>query len=299
MDTQEQLAERFEEHRDHLDRVAYRMLGSVADAHDAVQDTWLRLARTDVDDRSDIANLRGWLTTVVSRICLDVLRSRRSRPEAPLVEHLPDPVVTRLEPDPRTDPEVAAEQADSVTLAMLVVLETLRPPERMAFVLHDMFGVPFDEIGEILGSSTAAATQMASRARRRVRAAPPAAADRATQRRVLDAFTSAARTGDFDALVAVLDPDVVLRADAAGDRPAILVRGAETVASRAIEFRRAATDQVQVLVNGAVGLVSVRDGRPTSVFSPVVRDGRIVEINILADPERLARLDLDDLHDIG
>jgi RNA polymerase sigma-70 factor (ECF subfamily) len=289
MTTHETLAEDFEQHRAHLRAVAYRMLGSTAEADDAVQETWLRLARTDT---SDVVNLRGWLTTVVSRISLDLLRSRKTRREEPLDVHVPDPVITRLEPDLASDPEAAAERADSVTLAMLVVLEALTPRERMAFVLHDMFGVPFDQIGEIVGSSPAAATQLASRARRRVRSAPPAVADVATQRRVLEAFTSAARSGDFDALVAVLDPEVTLRADAGARGPSTLVRGASEVASRAMAFRQAAVDQALVLVNGAVGVLSMRGGRPVAVFSPVVRDGRIVEINILADPERLARLDL-------
>ena len=283
--TQEQLAEQFEEHRSHLRGVAYRMLGSVDEADDAVQETWFRLARTDT---TDVVNLRGWLTTVVSRISLDFLRSRRSRHEEPLETHVPDPVLTSLEPDP----EAAAEQADEVTLALLVVLDALTPRERMAFVLHDMFGVPFEQIGEIVDTSTAAATQLASRARRRVRSAPPALADRATQRRVLEAFAAAAQQGDFEALLAVLDPDVTLRADAGTSGPSFVVRGAAQVASRAAAFRRSGLDQVLVLVNGAVGVLSFRDGRPVSVFSPVVRDGRIVEINILADPERLARLDL-------
>jgi len=285
MTTQEQLAEQFEEHRTHLRGVAYRMLGSVDEADDAVQETWLRMARSDI---SEVLNLRGWLTTVVSRISLDFLRSRRSRHEVPLDAHVPDPVVTALEPGP----EAAAEQADEVTLALLVVLDALTPRERMAFVLHDMFGVPFDQIGEIVDSSAATATQLASRARRRVRAAHPAVADRATQRRVLEAFAAAAQSGDFDALLAVLDPDVTLRADAGASGPSIVVRGAAEVASRAAAFRRAGLDQVLVLVNGAVGVLSFRDGRPVSVFTPVVRDGRMVEINILADPERLARLDL-------
>ena len=283
--TTEQLAEEFEEHRNHLRAVAYRMLGSVAEADDAVQEAWLRLARTDT---SDVVNVRGWLTTVVSRVSLDLLRSRKSRREESLDVHVPDPVVTALE----SDPEAAVEQADSVTLALLVVLEALSPRERMAFVLHDMFGVPFAEIGEIVGRSTDTTTQLASRARRRVRAAPPAVADLATQRRVLDAFTRAARRGDFEALVALLDPDVTLRADAGSHGPSILVRGAAAVASRAMAFRQTGLVMVHVLVNDAIGVLSLRGGRPTSVFSPVIRDGRIVEINILADPERLARLDL-------
>ncbi|MGH3470718.1 MAG: sigma-70 family RNA polymerase sigma factor [Nocardioidaceae bacterium] len=288
MQTQEQMAAEFEEHRGHLRGVAYRMLGSMGEADDAVQEAWLRLARADT---TDVVNLRGWLTTVVSRVCLDLLRSRTSRREESLDTHVPDPVVSRLE----SDPEAAAEQADSVTLALLVVLDVLSPRERMAFVLHDMFGVPFDEISEIVGSSTAAATQLASRARRRVRAMPPPVADLAMQRRVLDAFTKAARAGDFDALVAVLDPDVTLRADAGPNGPSALLRGAAAVASGATAFRQAGLEQVYVLVNGAVGMLALRDERPLSVFSPAIRNGRIVEINILADPERLDRLNLRNL----
>jgi RNA polymerase sigma factor (sigma-70 family) len=284
------LAEQFEEHRSHLRGVAYRMLGSVAEADDAVQEAWLRLARSDV---SEVRNLRGWLTTVVSRICLDLLRSRRSRREESLDVHVPDPVVTRLD----ADPEASAEQADAVTLALLVVLDALNPRERMAFVLHDMFGVPFDTIGEIVGSTPSTATQLASRARRRVRATPPPVADLATQRRVLNAFTTAAQEGDFEALVAVLDPDITLRADGGVRGLSGVVRGAAEVASAASTFRRTGHEptQVMVLVNGAVGLIGLRDGRPVSVFSPLVRDGRIVEINILTDPERLAALDLSDV----
>lgn len=285
MTTQDQLAEQFEEHRTHLRAVAYRMLGSVAEADDAVQEAWLRLARSDT---SDVANLRGWLTTVVSRICLDLLRARKSRREESLEARVPDPVVSRID----ADPEAAAEQADAVSLALLVVLEALPPRERMAFVLHDMFGVPFGEIGTIVGTSAATATQLASRARRRVREAPPTATDLPTQRRVLDAFLAAARDGDFDALVAVLDPDVTLRADLGDAGPSRVIRGAATVAGQALMFAKIGPAGVPVLVNGAVGLVAVVDGRPTSVFSPAIRDGRIVEINIVADPERLAGLDL-------
>jgi RNA polymerase sigma factor (sigma-70 family) len=290
VDTQERLAEEFEENRDHLRGVAYRMLGSMAEADDAVQDAWLRLARSDA---SDVRNLRGWLTTVVSRICLDLLRSRKSRREDSLEVHVPDPVITRLD----ADPQASAEQADAVTLALLVVLDALNPRERMAFVLHDMFGVPFEEIGEIVGSTPAAATQMASRARRRVRATPPPVADLATQRRVLEAFTNAAQEGDFEALVAVLDPDVTLRADGGGRGPSGVVRGAAEVASQATAFRRSGHEptQIMVLVNGALGMLGVKDGVPVSVFSPVIRDGRIVEINIVADPERLAALDLSEV----
>ncbi len=290
MQTQEQLADQFEEHRDHLRSVAYRMLGSVVEADDAVQEAWLRLSRSDTDD---VVNLRGWLTTVVSRVCLDMLRSRKSRREDPLEVYVPDPVVTRLDADPAT----SAEQADEVTLAMLVVLDALNPRERMAFVLHDMFGVPFDAIGEIVGSTPATATQLASRARRRVRATPPPVADLATQRRVLEAFTSAAQRGDFEALVEVLDPEVTLRADAGPGGASTVIRGAMQVASQAASFRASDHEQLQlvVLVNGVVGLLGLKDGRPVSVFSPVIRDGRIVEINIVADPARLAAIDLGDV----
>jgi RNA polymerase sigma factor (sigma-70 family) len=285
MTSQEQLAEQFEEHRTHLRAVAYRMLGSVAEADDAVQEGWLRLARSDV---SEVANLRGWLTTVVSRVCLDLLRARKSRREDPLDTHVPDPVVRSLD----ADPEASAEQADAVSLALLIVLEALPPRERMAFVLHDMFGVPFEEIGTIVGSSAATATQLASRARRRVRNAPPTTPDLPAQRRVLDAFLAAARDGDFDALVAVLDPDVTLRADVGSAGASGVIRGAAAVAGQALTFARLGPAGLPVLVNGSVGLLAVVDGRPTSVFSPAIRDGRIVEINIVADPDRLARLDL-------
>jgi RNA polymerase sigma factor (sigma-70 family) len=290
MQTQEQLADQFEEHRAHLRSVAYRMLGSVAEADDAVQDAWLRLARADTDD---VVNLRGWLTTVVSRICLDMMRSRKSRREDSLEVYVPDPVVTRLDADPAT----SAEQADEVTLAMLVVLDALNPRERMAFVLHDMFGVPFDAIGEIVGSTPATATQLASRARRRVRATPPPVADLATQRQVLHAFTSAAERGDFEALLEVLDPDVVLRADGGARGASGIVRGAVEVASQASAFRRTGhePEQTWVLVNGAVGLVSGREGVPIAVFCPVIRGNRIVEINILTDPDRIATLDLSEV----
>ncbi len=285
MTTQEQLAEKFEEQRTHLRSVAYRMLGSVNEADDAVQEAWLRLARSDI---SEVKNLQAWLTTVVSRVCLDLLRARKTRREESLETHVPDPVVSRLD----ADPEAAAEQADAVSLALLVVLEALPPRERMAFVLHDMFGVPFGEIGEIVGSSAATATQLASRGRRRVRDAPPAMADLPAQRRVLDAFLAAAREGDFDALVAVLDPDVTLRADTGKAGTSGVIRGAATVAGQALMFAKLAPAGMPVLVNGAVGLLAVVNGRPTSVFSPVIRDGRIIEINIVADPDRLAGLDL-------
>ncbi|RZS37485.1 RNA polymerase sigma-70 factor (ECF subfamily) [Herbihabitans rhizosphaerae] len=283
MDEHEFLAERFQEHRDHLRAVAYRMLGSLTEADDAVQEAWLRLARVDT---GEIANMGGWLTTVISRVCLDMLRSRKSRREEPLDTHVPDPTVTSA------DPAEQAEIVDSVGLALLVVLEMLSPAERLAFVLHDMFGLPFGEIAPIVGRSPAAAAQMASRARRRVRGAAVPDADLPAQRAVVDAFTAAARAGDFEALVAVLDPDIVLRADM-GAGPSRLVRGAKTVAGQALLFTQTGAPTAHpVLINGVAGLLTIVDGQPFAVFSPVVRGGRIIEINILADPERLARLDL-------
>ncbi|MFC7493044.1 MULTISPECIES: sigma-70 family RNA polymerase sigma factor [unclassified Nocardioides] len=283
--TQEELAEQFEEHRSHLRSVAYRMLGSSAEADDAVQEAWLRLARSDT---SEVASLRAWLTTVVSRVCLDQLRVRKSRREDSLDVRVPDPVVTRLD----ADPEAAAEQADAVSLALLVVLEALPPRERTAFVLHDMFGVPFDEIGQIVGRSAATATQLASRARRRVREAAPVSADLPTQRRVLDAFVAASQRGDFDALMQVLDPDVTLRADLGAAGESRVIHGAAVVAGQSLLYARLARESVPVLVNGHVGLVSVVDGNVVSVFSPEIRNGRIVEINVVADPDRIARLDI-------
>ncbi|GAA1953747.1 sigma-70 family RNA polymerase sigma factor [Amycolatopsis minnesotensis] len=279
------LAERFEAHREHLRAVAYRMLGSLTDADDALQEAWLRLARADT---SEVANLGGWLTTVVSRVCLDTLRSRRTRREEPLDTHVPDPIVAPAHPDPAEDVVLA----DSVGLALLVVLETLTPAERLAFVLHDMFGVPFDQIAPVVGRTPATAMQLASRARRRVRGAAQPDAGLPAQREVVDAFLAAARAGDFDALVAVLDPDVVLRADLGTAGPSRLVRGAKEVAGQAILFSQDGPFAHPVVINGAAGLVSVSDGRAIAVFSPTVRGGRIVEINILAAPERLDRLDL-------
>jgi RNA polymerase sigma-70 factor, ECF subfamily len=283
------LAERFETYRDHLRSVAYRMLGSLAEADDAVQESWLRLSRTDT---SDVANLGGWLTTVVSRVCLDMLRSRTSRHEEPLGEHLPDPII---EPDRDSDPEQHALLADSVGIALLVVLETLGPAERLAFVLHDMFGVPFEDIAPIIDRTPAAARQLASRARRRVRGGTVAAEpDRARQREVVDAYFAAAASGDFEALVAVLDPDVLLRADNGGSA-LTLIRGAANVASNALMFRRAGDGHVsirRVLVNGSVGMVSFRDGVPRSVVGCTVVGDRIAALDILADVDRLSRLDL-------
>jgi RNA polymerase sigma factor (sigma-70 family) len=276
------LAERFEAHRDHLGAVAYRMLGSLSEAEDAVQEAWLRLARADT---SEVSNLGGWLTTVVSRVCLDMLRARRGRREEPLDVHVPDPIVD-------ADPAEETVLADSVGLALLVVLETLTPAERLAFVLHDMFGVSFEEIAPIVKRSTATATQLASRARRRVRGAPKPDADLPAQREVIDAFMAAARDGDFDALVALLDPEIVLRVDFGPSGPSGIIRGAAAVARQAVLFSQGSESTRHVVINGAAGVIPMPDGRPRSVFCPTVRGGRIVEINILADPERLARLDL-------
>jgi RNA polymerase sigma-70 factor, ECF subfamily len=283
------LAERFEEHRSRLRSVAYRMLGSVTEADDAVQETWLRLSRAD---RSDVENLGAWLTTVVARVCLNVLRSRQARREEPLDVRVPEPLISRADD---LDPEQEALLADSVGLALLVVLEMLSPAERLAFVLHDMFAVPFDEIAPVVGRSPEAARQLASRARRRVRGeAPPPTADLARQREVVDAFFAAAREGDFDALVAVLDPDVVLRADGGERRPraTIVARGAEAVAARALTYARLAPYVRPALVNGAAGVVVAPHGRPFSVMGFTVADGKIVAIDALADPERLRDLDL-------
>ena len=292
MDEHDFLAEQFEENRTHLRAVAYRMLGSISEADDALQEAWLRLNRSDT---SGIQNPGGWLTTVVARVCLDMLRSRRSRREGPLGVHVPEPIVSRAD---GIDPEREALLADSVGLALLVVLETLAPAERLAFVLHDMFGVPFEEIAPIVGRSPTAARQLASRARRRVQgAAPVPDADLTRQREVVDAFLAAARDGDFDALLAVLDPDVVLRSDGGVVRAGLSreVRGAAAVAEQALTFSKFARSARArpALVNGAAGVVSWSpDGRPFSVMGCTVRHGKIVEIDILADPARLRHLDL-------
>jgi RNA polymerase sigma factor (sigma-70 family) len=289
MDEQEWLAERFEEHRSRLRAVAYRMLGSLSEADDAVQDTWIRLSRIDADE---VENLGGWLTTVVARVCLNMLRSRRSRREEPFGPHVPEPII---DPVTGVDPEHEALLADSVGLALLVVLERLAPAERLAFVLHDMFAVPFDQIAPIVDRTPDAARQLASRARRRVRgSAPVGDADLDQQRRVVEAFLAAAREGDFDALLAVLDPDVVLRADSGPGLPqaTVEVRGAAEVASRALMYARLQLLNRPVLINGAYGMMSLRDGQPFSVGAITVRGGRIVEMDILADPERLRELDL-------
>jgi RNA polymerase sigma factor (sigma-70 family) len=290
MDERDFLAEQFEEHRPHLRAVAYRMLGSTAEADDAVQEAWLRLSRSDA---GEIDNLGGWLTTVVARVCLNALRARRRHGEEPLGPHVPDPVIDAAD---GSSPEHEALLADSVGLALLVVLETLPPAERLAFVLHDMFGVPFDEIAPIVDRSPEAARQLASRARRRVRgAAPQPDPDRARQREVVEAFFAASRDGDFEALVAVLDPDVVLHADGGVLRPdaTVVVRGAETVARRALMFSRMAPHTRPALVNGTPGVVVIPpDGKVFSIMAFTVADGMIVEIDALVDPERLAAVDL-------
>jgi RNA polymerase sigma-70 factor (ECF subfamily) len=287
MTTPDRLAEQFEAHRGHLRAVAYRMLGSTSEAEDAVQESWIRLGRTD----DDIQNLRGWLTTVVGRVCLDMLRTRTSRREDPLDTHVPDPVITRADLDPESD----AMLADSVGLALLVVLDTLEPAERLAFVLHDVFGMAFDEIAPIVDRSPVAARQLASRARRRVQSrAPKADRDLRSQRRIVDAFMAAARAGDVEGLVAVLDPDIVLRADGGALAGASrVVRGAAAVAGQAATFSRLGLSNQLVLVNGDLGFVSRRpDGRLFSVLGFTIAGGKVVEMDILADPERLCRLDL-------
>ncbi|MEU0966173.1 RNA polymerase sigma factor SigJ [Streptomyces sp. NPDC005917] len=288
----ELLARRFEEHGDHLRAVAYRMLGSLAEAEDAVQEAWLKLGRTDSDE---IRNLAGWLTTVVGRVCLDMLRSRTARREQPMDEtFVPDPVVRPLS---GIDPEQEVLEADSVGLALLIVLETLEPAERLAFVLHDMFAVPFDDIAPIVERSSAATRQLASRARRRVQgAAPSADRDLGRQRQVLDAFLAASRGGDFEALLALLHPDVVLRVDSGklvrGAAASKVLRGARAVAEGAFTFRQYSVWSRLVLVNDTVGAFTAPEGRPLSVMAVTVADGRITEIYILADPDRLEHLEL-------
>ena len=289
MTDQDWLAERFETNRSHLRGVAYRMLGSVTEADDAVQEAWIRLSRTDT---SDVDNLRAWLTTVVGRVCLNMLRSRKTRREASLETHLPDPI---LSPEAGIDPEQEALLGDSVGLAMLVVLDALTPAERIAFVLHDVFAVPFDEIAPIVGRTPSATRQLASRGRRRVRGAPVPDVDLDGQWAVVDAFLAAARAGDFERLVAVLDPDVVLRSDGGGARPGLdtQVHGARAVAGQAMTFRRFAAGATRVLVNGVPGGVAwAPDGSPYAVLALTVKGGRIVEIDVLADRDRLAQLDL-------
>ncbi|MEU4795962.1 sigma factor [Streptomyces sp. NPDC023327] len=330
---EDSLAARFEEHRPRLNAVAYRMLGSLSESEDAVQEAWFRLSRTEkaaagkatagkadstgehvgtgehagvgAGDEAGVAgevrNLGGWLTTVVGRVCLDLLRSRQSRREdsldVSLETHVPDPVVSRVDV---VDPEQEVLLADSVGLALLIVLDTLAPAERLAFVLHDMFAVPFEEIAPIVERSTAATRQLASRARRRVQGSTPAQeTDVAKQREVVEAWMAATKAGDFDALLALLDPDVVLRADSGELSSGLskLVRGAATVAGQAAMFARLAVHQHLVLVNGLPGLVATPGGEVFSIGSFTVVDGRIVEIDIIADPERLRNLRIPPLGD--
>jgi RNA polymerase sigma factor (sigma-70 family) len=286
MDENQWLADRFEEHRPHLRAVAYRMLGSLSDADDAVQDAWLRVSRAGA---GEVENLGGWLTTVVARVCLNVLRSRRTRREESLDAHLPDPVVSV---ERVRQPEEEALLADSVSLALLVVLDTLTPAERLAFVLHDMFQLPFSEIARMVGRSPEAARQLGSRARRRVKGAqiPAPDPDLARQREVVDAFFRAARGGEFDSLVALLDPDVVLRSDFGGRRPSApkVIHGAVAVARQARALPGA--ELHPALVNGTAGMVITVHGRPYAVMGFTVVDGKIIEIDAIADPERVGTI---------
>ena len=290
MDEREWLAERFEEQRAHLKAVAYRMLGSLTEADDAVQDAWLRLNRSGADG---VDNLRAWLTTVVARICLNMLRSRNVRREEPLDVHVPDPVISL---EGRVDPEQQVLLADSVGLALQVVLDMLAPDERLAFVLHDMFDMPFNEVAGVVGCSPEAARQMASRARRRVRGSAPAPdAELTAQRRVVDAFIAAARGGDLNALVAVLDPDVVVRSDGGLAQPGAtrFVRGAAAVARAALGGARGGRASIAMrpaLVNGAAGVILWEGGQPLAVWGFTIAGGKIVEIDAIADPERLRGL---------
>jgi RNA polymerase sigma factor (sigma-70 family) len=295
MDEHDTLAERFEENREHLRAVAYRMLGSLSEADDAVQESWLRLSRSEM---GGVNNLGGWLTTVVARVCLDMLRSRKSRREETLDTHVSTSIAGR---EHRIDPEHEALLADSVGLALLVVLEKLAPAERLAFVLHDLFAVPFDEIAPIVGRSEASARQLASRARRRVRgSATPPNADLPRQRKVVDAFLAAARRGDFEALLAVLDPNVVHRADRVAVPPnGRELHGAPTVAKGAAGYSRHAgpAPAALALVDGMLGVVVAPHGRLSRAVTFKIRSGKIVEMNVIADPERLSELDLAILDD--
>jgi RNA polymerase sigma factor (sigma-70 family) len=288
MDERDWLAERFEAHRAHLRAVAYRMLGSLSEADDAVQDAWLRLSRHGT---GGVDNLGGWLTTMVARLCLDRLRARASRREQPLGVHLPDPVVSR---EDGVDPEQQALLAEGVGLALLVVLETLTPAERLAFVLHDLFAVPFDEIAPIVDRSPTAARQLASRARRRVRRQAAPDPDPTRQRELVDAFLTAAQQGDFSALLEVLDPEVVLHADSGGEAAGAItvLRGAAAVAEGALAFSGRARFARPVLVNGTAGLLVAAHGRPLALMGFAGAGGRIVEVDVIADPDRLQDLDL-------
>jgi len=293
--TPERLAEQFEAYRPHVRAVAYRMLGSVSEAEDAVQEAWMRLSRTDA---GGIDNLRGWLTTVVARVCLDMLRTRTSRREDPLDVHVPDPIIRAIGGAADEGPEADSMLAESVGLALLVVLQKLEPAERLAFVLHDVFAMSFEEIAPIVDRSVVATRQLASRARRRVRGqAPTSDADLRNQRRVVDAFLAAVQNGDFGALVAVLDPDIVLRADGGAVKGmSRVVRGAQAVVAQAAAFSKIASSNQLVLVNGDIGVVTrLPDGRLFSVIGFTIAGGKVVEMDILADPDRLGRLDLSDI----
>ncbi|GAA0419911.1 DNA-directed RNA polymerase sigma-70 factor [Acrocarpospora corrugata] len=289
------LAEGFEKNRIRLRAVAYRMLGSLAEADDAVQEAWLRASRSDAEG---VDSLGAWLTTIVARVCLNVLRARTTRREEPVGVHVPDPVISRTD---GMNPEDEVLLADSVGLALLVVLETLTPAERLAFVLHDMFDLPFDEIARMVGRSPATARQLASRARRRVRGAEIAAADPDIGRQweAADAFYAAARRGDLDALIAVLAPDAVLRSDGGTARPdaSVVVHGAAAVADQALKFHQPSALVRPALVNGAAGVVITMAGQPIAVIGFTVAHGKIVEIDAIADPDRLRRLDLAVLDD--
>ncbi|MGZ4180058.1 MAG: sigma-70 family RNA polymerase sigma factor [Solirubrobacteraceae bacterium] len=288
MDQQDWLAERFEQHRPRLRAVSYRMLGSLSEADDAVQEAWLRFSGADTNAVEDLG---AWLTTVVARICLNALRSRKTRPEEPIGPHLPDPIVS---PVGSVDPEDEALIADSVGLALLIVLDSLAPAERLAFVLHDVFDVPFEQVAPIVDRSEAATRQLASRARRRLRTTGTSDVDVARQWELVDAFLAAAREGDFDALLKVLDPDVVRRVDAGATIPGVpqILRGAQAVASGALSFQKLGYVSRRALINGGPGVVSFAGEEPVSVVGFTIAGGRIVEMNILTDPARLRQLDL-------
>jgi RNA polymerase sigma factor (sigma-70 family) len=297
MDESDWLVDRFEEQRPHLRAVAYRMLGSLSEADDAVQDTWLRVSRAGA---SEVENLGGWLTTIIARVCLNMLRARNVRGEQSLDDHIPDPLIS---PDPVSQPEVEALMAESVSLALLVVLDTLSPAERLTFVLHDMFQLPFEEIAPMLGRSPQAARQLASRARRRVKGAeiPAPDPDLARQREVVDAFFQAARGGEFDALVAVLDPDVILRSDYGARRPAApkVLHGAAAVANQALIGALPGAELHPALINGMAGVVITVHGRPFAVMGFTVAHGKIVEIDAIADPARVETIAAAVLDDEG
>ncbi|OZG31169.1 RNA polymerase subunit sigma-70 [Williamsia sp. 1138] len=291
MNDNEFLVSEFEAHRGHLRAVAYRMLGSLPEAEDAVQETWMKVAVAHTDE---IANIGGWFTTVTSRVCLNMLRSRRTRNEEPLgIVHVPDPIVAPLRSE--DDPESQAVLADSVSVALLVVLETLSPSERLAFVLHDLFAMPFDEVAPIVGKTPATARKLASRARVRVQGGTPLSPRPAEQRRVVEAFLAAARGGDLVALLKVLDPDVILRNDTAADKQPLELVGAQQVGRGAIIYRRANARSQMVRVNGGFGVLSFDGDAVSAIAAFTVADGRVVAMNIISDPERLARIDFSDV----